>query len=384
MAEADPFAPEAFATPPQEVLRYLREKGLKPSFSWRDVWLDEHAFSFTVAKSAGYDILADVKGALQKAIEERQDFDEFRAGLEPMLKSKGWWGRARATDPATGEEKIVTLGSPGRLRVIYWANVQSAYAAGEWERIWRTRRVLPYLEYLISTAREKRPEHLAQVGVVLPVEHEFWNKWYPPSDWGCLCRVRQLSEWAAKARPGWGRAPADFGMRDFVNQRTGEVKRVPVGVSPDWANNPGKARGRNLADFIAGKLDAMDDDARRIASADLVGSHLFRLIAERGFSFDAASTEPAMIARGDIALPAASLPADKAAQLGARPTTVRLSVRDAAKIEGFDYTLAQRILDQGVLRDGAVTATIDGVTWTLALRVEEGRAVYIDRVSKAD
>ncbi len=388
MAEADPFAPEAFKLPPQEVRRFLREKGIKPSFSWRDVWLDEHAFSFTVAKSTGYDILADVKGALERAIDERQDFEQFRAGLEPLLKAKGWWGKAEQIDPLTGEKKLVQLGSVRRLKTIYWANVESAYAAGEWERIYRTRRVLPYLEYLISTASHKRPEHLAQVGVVLPVDDPFWDYWYPPSDWGCQCRVRQLSEHEAKTRPQFGQAPEDFGSRDFTNKRTGEVKRVPNGVSPDWANNPGKARGRNLANFIAGKLDAMDEDMRRAASADLTGSSLFRLMVDGGFKFDAASTEPAMIARGDIALPAASLPKDMAKALGANAKTVRLSVRDATRIgaageQGLDYALVQRILDAGHVADGVITATIDGVTWTLALRVEkDGSAVYVDDLTK--
>ena len=132
--------------------------------------LDEHAHAFTVAKSAGFDVLRDIHEALAKAIEERQDFSEFQKGLEPLLRAKGWWGKAPAIDPLTGKEKLVQLGSPRRLKTIYWANVNTAYAAGEWERTWRTRRVLPYLEYLISTAEHKRLEHLAWVGTVLPVE----------------------------------------------------------------------------------------------------------------------------------------------------------------------------------------------------------------------
>ena len=36
--------------------------------------LDEHADAFTVAKSAGFDVLRDIREALSKAIEERSGF----------------------------------------------------------------------------------------------------------------------------------------------------------------------------------------------------------------------------------------------------------------------------------------------------------------------
>jgi hypothetical protein len=390
MADADPFAPEQFKKPPAEVLRYFKEKGLKETFSWQDMMLDEHAHAFTVAKSAGFDVLKDINAAVAKAIEERQDFADFQKGLEPLLKAKGWWGKARQVDPLTGKEIEVQLGSPRRLATIYWANVNTAYAAGEWERTWRTRRVLPYLEYLISTAVHKRPEHLAWVGTVLPVEDEWWDTHYPPNGWYCQCRVRQLSASAARARPRFGETPEDFGERDFVNKRTGEVTRVPNGIDAGWNHNPGKFRMRTAADLLAGKIDAMDEEARRIAVADLTGSKLFDHISTGGFSFDPKSSDPAMVARGEIALPFAEIPAPIGAKLGAAATTVRLSVKDAQAIAaehdgGVDYALVQRILDAGAVKGGAVRTLIDGVEWTLALRVErDGGAVYVEGLSRAD
>ncbi|MGD0641465.1 MAG: hypothetical protein ABSC22_12015, partial [Roseiarcus sp.] len=118
---ADAAETHAFDHPPAEVQRYFDAKAIKPSFDWRDFSFDEHATAFTVAKSAGYDILGDVKDALSKAIRERQDFGEFAKGLEPTLKAKGWWGKALQVDPASGEERVVQLGSPRRLQTIYWA-----------------------------------------------------------------------------------------------------------------------------------------------------------------------------------------------------------------------------------------------------------------------
>ena len=103
MAGAEPS--DLFAKPPAEVLRFFDAKGVKPSFDWRDFSFEEHAHAFTVAKSAGYDILGDVKGALSKAIHERQDFADFRKELEPLLEAKGWWGKKIKRDPLTGEAK---------------------------------------------------------------------------------------------------------------------------------------------------------------------------------------------------------------------------------------------------------------------------------------
>ncbi len=390
MADSDPFAPDEFKKPPSEVTRFFKQKGLKETHHWQEMMLDEHAHAFTVAKSAGYDVLKDINEALAKAIDERQDFEEFQKGLEPLLKAKGWWGKATQIDPLTGKATQVQLGSPRRLQTIYWANVNTAYAAGEWERTWRTRRVLPYLEYLISTAVHKRPEHLAWVGTVLPVEDPWWDTHYPPNGWMCQCRVRQLSSSAAKDRPRFGEQPEDFGSRDFVNKVTGEVSRVPNGIDAGWNNNPGKFRMKTAADLLAGKIDAMDETARRIAVADLTGSKLFQHIAasgtDKGFAFDPSSDDPAMVARGQIALPFAQLPEEIGAKIGASAKTLRLKVADAAELDqGLDYQLVQRILDKGRLKGDVVRGMIDGVEWTLRLRVEDdGGAVYLEGFNRSD
>lgn len=386
MADADPFAPKEFAKPPQEVLRYFKAKGLKPSFHWRDVMLDEHAHAFTVAKSAGYDVLADIRAAVDRAIEERQDFADFAKELTPILQKKGWWGRAKAIDPDTGRPMVVRLGSPARLKLIYEANIRTAYAAGEWERSWRSRRVLPYLEYLHTTALDPRPEHLAWVGVVLPVEDPWWDAHYPPNGWNCQCRTRQISESEAKTKPGFNERPADFGSRFEANKRTGEVMEVPNGLDAGWNNNPGKARMKGAADLLAGRLDAMDENARRIAAQDLAGSSLFRAIASGVFGFDPQSLAPDNLARGQIAAPFAVLTARAAKRIGARARTVRLSVRDARVIaaDPNDYAFLQQLIDEGALDgDGVIRGVAGGEAMRAKLRVEDdGASVYVEALSR--
>ncbi len=47
--------------PPAEAVRFFRYKGFVIGFDWRDVWQDEHARAFTIAKALRLDILRDIQ-----------------------------------------------------------------------------------------------------------------------------------------------------------------------------------------------------------------------------------------------------------------------------------------------------------------------------------
>jgi len=404
----DAFSTELFAKPPAEVLRYFDSKGVKPSWHYQDFAVEEHAHAFTVAKSAGYDILGDIKSALSEAIHNRQDFEEFQKNLRPILQAKGWWGKSVETDPLTGETSVAQLGSSRRLRTIYWANVNGAYAAGEWERIQRTKDILPYLEYLISTAVHKRLEHLEWVGTILPVDDEWWAEHYPPNGWNCQCRVRQLSEYEAEQRgidPDNLDRPQSFGRRPYVNKRTGEVRDVPVGVDPAWAGNPGMVRQRAAADFLVGKLDAMTPEMRRIAVEDIAGSWLMRMIQSGEIKYDPKSADPANIQRGRIEAPIAVLPQELSEAIGAESQVVRFSVATAAKqarpekgrghFKPKDYTKVQALIDKGEVlrqadgRDLVFQGVVAGEPWLIVVRraaskPNEVRLVTMHRTNEKD
>ena len=108
--------------PPTEAIAYFRTKGLLESFSWQDVWQEEHSKAFTVAKMMNRDLLEDTRAALDKALADGQTFEQFKAEIMPKMKAKGWWGKAEMMDPATGKMKLVQLGSNSRLRTIFDTN----------------------------------------------------------------------------------------------------------------------------------------------------------------------------------------------------------------------------------------------------------------------
>lgn len=233
--------------PPEEALAFFRAKGYRPSFDWRDVWQEEHGRAFTVAKVMRYDLLQDIRQAVDAALAEGITFQQFRERLEPTLRAKGWWGRAEMTDPATGEVRRVQLGSPRRLQIIYDTNLRAARSAGRWEAIQRLKRRRPWLRYQAVLDSRTRPQHRAWHGTILPVDHDWWKTHYPPNGWRCRCIVQQLSDRDLRR---YGLKPSErppaVPERDYVNRRTGEVIRVPQGVDPGFAYNMGMSSLRAL------------------------------------------------------------------------------------------------------------------------------------------
>jgi len=109
---------------PEDALNYIKDKNLKVGFSYKDVWNEEHATSFTVAKAMQLDVLSDIKKAGKKALEEGHSFEHFKKNLKPTLQQKGWWGKKKMTDPLTGAEIDAQLGSDRRLKTIYDVNLR--------------------------------------------------------------------------------------------------------------------------------------------------------------------------------------------------------------------------------------------------------------------
>ena len=254
-------------TPAPEDLHYFREKKLKPSFSYKDVWGEEHAHAFTVAKSAGFDILEDVRSAVDDAIAKGWTFATFRGKLEPTLRAKGWWGRRTVDDDKTGVNHVAQLGSPRRLKIIYDSNLRAARAAGQWERAQRTKRGLPYFLYGLGPSENHRPHHESKKGLILPVDDPFWDAWYPPNGWGCKCWLRQIGRSEAE-RLGGVSAPPDVGTVEFVNDRRGTTELIPLGIDPGWHTSPGKGRARGLTNRMSERLLQEGESVARAVIAE--------------------------------------------------------------------------------------------------------------------
>ena len=322
MAKRKPRPGFRFPGPvPKEALEFFKAKNLHPSFSYLDTAGEEHALNFTVAKSTGYDILSDFHGALVEHLEGGGTMRTFEKQLTPVLQKKGWWGEREVTDPETGETVRAQLGSPRRLRTIFRANMRSARAAGQWERIQRTKRTHPFLRYSASSSEERRAEHLGWVGTLLPADDEWWNDHFPPNGWGCKCWVRQVS--AAEAGRLGGqtdRPPRD--EVEWTNPRTGVTMRVDRGLDPSWASNPGLDRPRLLAEMLARGIDGVGELSEALAREE-IGRTLASPLLERQLEPMGKSDPP----KGS--LPAGYLEAGLRPELGTALRVISIDQRGA-------------------------------------------------------
>jgi len=254
---ADKKKPKAGPVP-EEALKFFRSKGWKIGFSFLDVWREEHAFAFTVAKAMTMDILMDIRSALDDALAEGLTFQDFKKELQPVLEEKGWWGKKQMTDPRTGEPVEAQLGSPRRLQVIFQTNMRTARAAGKWERIERTKKLLPYLRYSLGPSVKHRPEHVAWQGLELPADDAWWDTHMPPNGWNCKCWVQQLTKEQVDSTGGPDAAPEDEPV-EWRNPRTGETSMVPKGITPGFDFNPGKSRTEKINDQSSAKEAAFKE-----------------------------------------------------------------------------------------------------------------------------
>jgi uncharacterized protein with gpF-like domain len=226
--------------PPDDIRRYLESKGLRPSWSWRDVWQEEHAVAFAVAKAMTDDVLAALQQAVADAVASGLPFSTFRKNIETTLAELGWWGFKEQKNPDTGKTERVELGTPRRLNVIYQTNGRVARAVGQWQRIQRTKSSRPYLLYELGPSQVHRPEHEAWAGTIRKVDDPLWLTLAPPNGWGCKCRLRQLSQREADDAGGETTGP-ELEWVETTDEKTGDTVRHPKGVDPEWAYNPGEA-----------------------------------------------------------------------------------------------------------------------------------------------
>ncbi|WP_303236897.1 phage minor head protein [uncultured Bilophila sp.] len=246
---------EAFRLPPEEAVAYFESKGYKISFDWRQVWQEEHDKVFTVAGVARDDVLFDIRSHLSTALKEGWSQKRFMDTLTPRLKEKGWWGSEVIVDE-DGTSRVYQKGSASRLDLIFRQNVQTAYAAGRWQRQQEAKKERPYLRYSAILDGRTRPAHRALDGKTFPVDDPFWRVFYPPNGFRCRCTVVSLSRREVDpddvSHGDGNMVERDVELRP--DRDTGEARTVKVGgymldgkpggrvvyVDPGFSRNPGE------------------------------------------------------------------------------------------------------------------------------------------------
>lgn len=430
MAERDPRS--GFRVPP-EVPRYFADRGLKPGFSWLDVWGEEHAHAFTVAKAVDVELLGTLRDSIKRAIDNGQGFETWRTNLKPELERIGW-GKPRLVADPTGErpDRKVDFTAPGRLQTIFSANMRSARAVGQWDRIQRTKEVLPYLLYVRTTSKEPRALHLYWAGTILPADDPWWRTHFPPNGWRCKCAVRQVSRFEREEKlgqEGYSDERPALDEKPFVNRRTGEIVRVPDGIDPGWGHNPGLVaeRRRAAVDALSGRIEAVSAGpdpvavrvALRRATEDVVQSDAFERHVADAAATGARREEAAQAARTagadrkaqgaaavkaapwtNVNMPIAVLPQRLDAIRGVGPERLPVTVtvddaaigtaRAAGPKTAADWGKVQSVLDTGAVQTTIedpsklwAVSRVDGADWGAELERIGGawRTLALDRLT---
>lgn len=210
----------------------LRLGNRVPTRAWDDLVRGQHDRAFVVAGATKAELLADLADAVDRTISEGRTLDQFRADFRDIVERNGWHGW-------TGEG--TKRGEAWRTRVIYQTNLRTSYMAGRHAQLIAGN--FKFWVYRHGGSIEPRLQHLAWDGLVLPPDHPFWQKHFPPNDWGCSCRVfgartlagaRRLGGDPSKVlQPGW----------NTPDPRTG----TPPGIGKGWDYAPGASVSQTVS-----------------------------------------------------------------------------------------------------------------------------------------
>ena len=176
----DAMALHAATADSSGIVNWIEDKAPLAIGAWDSIGPEEYARAFTVAGTAGYDVVGDIYESMLQTIRDGGTEQDFAAQVTPILRAKGWL-------PGPGQ----TIGQ--RVALIYDTNLRVARAIGQWQRVQSLAHVMPYLLAKTVGDRRVRDEHTAFEGIVLPVNHWFWTEFWPPLYYRCRCSAVQLS-----------------------------------------------------------------------------------------------------------------------------------------------------------------------------------------------
>lgn len=164
-----------------------------------------HAFraeTFIVAGVSSQTLIDMIKEEAEKAFTQGTTFDDFKR----TLKLNGF-------EPE----------NPYHLRTNFYQAINTARAAAEWKNYQTTKEIFPYLRYVTMEDEAVRDEHAGLHGIVRAIDDPFWQKYYPPNDWGCRCYVEPVAADEAAGDPNFNKMPpTDYQIKEEFQRNPGE------------------------------------------------------------------------------------------------------------------------------------------------------------------
>jgi hypothetical protein len=209
----------AFNRPFDEQADFFKRKLNLPSERYDSIQRSAHDHAFMVAGAVQADLIADLRAAIDKAINQGTGLAQFQKDFDKTVAQNGWEYKGPRN---------------WRTQVIYNTNLRTSYAAGRYQQL-RDPDVLkarPYWRYVHSdTVLDARPEHLAWDNLILDATDAWWDTHYPPNGWGCQCTVQAI-------------APDE--LADYQKQQPDDPPTDSSdlrGIDQGWDYAPGQAAG---------------------------------------------------------------------------------------------------------------------------------------------
>lgn len=222
--------------PFKEQIGYFRGKVDLPTSAWTDVYAAEHDHAFVVAGAVKRDLLADLRGAVERSIAKGTTLEQFRKDFDQVVGKHGWQYQ--------GERGW-------RTNVIWETNLRQSYNAGREAQMAdpELRKRRPYAVYRHGDSAHPRPMHLSWNGITLPLDDPWWASHSPQNGWGCKCKKFMLSARDVE-RQGLtiGPAPAIEWEDRIIGKNSPDgprTVRVPKGIDPGFEYAPGQSRLTN-------------------------------------------------------------------------------------------------------------------------------------------
>src|SRR5574343_280169 len=165
--------------------------------------------AFTVAYVESVDKVKEIQDLLGKAISEGTVLSKFKKAAVDHIDTTPW-----------------------HLETVFRTNIMSSYGAANWEVAQELRSLRPYARYSAVMDGRTRPEHAKLHGLVYPIDHPFWKKFWPPWDYNCRCHVKTLTQYdVEKERLDVSVALPDVRpAKDFVSPAVQGIKLDAAGL----------------------------------------------------------------------------------------------------------------------------------------------------------
>ena len=217
---------DLFPMPFEEAIAFFADKVPMTTGEFYALAEEVRARAFTVARVSGMDVVMDIYGAVQKAIDAGETIADFKGRLGEIMDSRGWQGL-----------------TPWHSETVFRNNIQTAYSAGRWNQM-KGMADRFYGQYDAVNDSRTRPTHAALDEKIYPMDHPFWDTWWPPNGHRCRCSVNPVHKYVVQEEGLTVETEDPTGTliepRDPVTGM--RMPARPLVPDPGWDHHPGKTK----------------------------------------------------------------------------------------------------------------------------------------------